>query len=112
MKIVFTSTGPTWDSQIDPRFGRARYLVAYNEETHELISVDNDAVKDVEHGAGTATAQKVYEIKPDILITGIGPGNTAASILKRMDMKIYIHAEGLSLKEAYEHMKHGQLEEW
>ena len=110
MRILFTAQGPDWGSKIDPRFGRAGYLVVYDENKKELTAINNEAVKDVEHGAGTATAQRVFGIKPDILITGIGPGNTATSILKRLDLKIYIHAEDLSLKEAYEQYKSGNLE--
>ena len=45
MKILFTSTGNTWDSIIDPRFGRAEYLVLYDEETDSLSATDNSAVK-------------------------------------------------------------------
>ena len=110
MRILFTAQGPDWDSQIDPRFGRAGYLVVYDENKQELTALNNEAVKDVEHGAGTATAQRVFGIKPDILITGIGPGNTASSILKKLGLKIFIHADGLSLKEAYEQYVSGKLE--
>ena len=33
MKIVFTSTGTSWDDKIDPRFGRAEYLLIFDEES-------------------------------------------------------------------------------
>jgi predicted Fe-Mo cluster-binding NifX family protein len=111
MKILFTSTGETWESEMDSRFGRAEYLVLFDEESNVLTSTDNSAVKDEAHGAGTATAQKVYELKPDVLITGNGPGENAATALKHLQMKIFINAHNLSLKEAYNKYREGKLTE-
>jgi predicted Fe-Mo cluster-binding NifX family protein len=111
MKIAFTSLGKDWESIIDPRFGRADYIVVFDEELETLEVVDNSSVKDEVHGAGTATAQKVFAICPDVLITGNGPGGNAASALKQMNMKIYVNAHSLSLREAYIHYKNGKLNE-
>jgi predicted Fe-Mo cluster-binding NifX family protein len=111
MKIVFTSTGNTWDSIIDPRFGRAEYLVLYDEESDSLSATDNSAVKNEAHGAGTATAQKMYELKPDVLITGNGPGGNAAAALKKLNLKVYINAHEMTLRMAYEKYRDGKLTE-
>lgn len=111
MRIAFTSTGKNWESIIDPRFGRTEYIVIFDEETKKLESFDNSAIKNEAHGAGTATAQKMYELKPDVLITGNGPGETAANALKRLNMKIYVDAHNLTLKQAYESFKNGTLKE-
>jgi predicted Fe-Mo cluster-binding NifX family protein len=111
MKILFTSTGKTWDSAMDSRFGRAEYLVLYDEESDKLSVNDNGAVKNEAHGAGTATAQKMYELKPDVLITGNGPGENAAAALKHLNMKTYVGAHHISLKEAYEQYRNGKLTE-
>jgi len=110
MKLIFTAQQPGWDAQIDPRFGRAAYLVLYDESTGNLESIDNSEAKEVEHGAGTATAQKVYDLKPDVLVTGNGPGNTAAAILKRLPMKIFVGAENRTLREAYQLYQDDKLE--
>lgn len=109
MKIAFTSTGKTWDSLIDPRFGRTEYIFVLDEDTQEVVVVDNGEVKNEAHGAGTATAQKLYEIKPDVLITGNGPGETAAKALKHLNMKIFVGAHNLTLTEAYDSYKKNQL---
>jgi predicted Fe-Mo cluster-binding NifX family protein len=109
MRIVFTSTGKSWDSLIDSRFGRAEYLVLFDEESDELAVTDNSAVKNEAHGAGTATAQKIYKLKPDILITGNGPGENAATAIKDLNMKIFINAHNITLKEAYEQYRNGKL---
>ncbi|HOC36170.1 MAG TPA: NifB/NifX family molybdenum-iron cluster-binding protein [Tenuifilaceae bacterium] len=111
MRIAFTSTGKSWDSIIDSRFGRTEYIVIFDEETKTLELVDNSAVKNEAHGAGTATAQKMYEVKPDVLITGNGPGETAATALKRLNMKIYVDAHNLTLEQAYESYRNGALKE-
>lgn len=111
MKIAFTSTGKTWDSIMDSRFGRTEFIVVFNEETKELEVVDNSAVKNEAHGTGTATAQKMYEIKPNVLITGNGPGETAATALKNLNMKIYVDAHNLTLEQAYESYRNGALKE-
>jgi predicted Fe-Mo cluster-binding NifX family protein len=111
MKIALTASGTTWDSMIDPRFGRAEFIVLFDEETEQVTVVDNSAVKHEAHGAGTATAQKMYELKPDVLITGNGPGGTAAQALKHLNMKIFIDAKEMTLKQAYEKYKQGKLRE-
>lgn len=111
MKIAFTSTGTTWDSIMDSRFGRTEFIVVYNEETKELTSFDNSAVKNEAHGAGTATSQKIYEISPDVLITGNGPGETASNALKQLNMKIFADAHEITVKEAYEKYKNNELRE-
>jgi len=111
MRIAFTSTGKSWDSIIDSRFGRTEHIVIFDEETKTLELVDNSAVKNEAHGAGTATAQKMYEVKPDVLITGNGPGETAATALKRLNMKIYVDAHNLTLEQAYESYRNGALKE-
>ncbi len=111
MKIAFTSSGTNWDSLIDPRFGRTEYIITFDEETEEFKVLDNSEVKNEAHGAGTATSQKVYDLKPDVLITGNGPGETAAKALKHLNMKIFVNAQELTIRQAYEHYKNGQLTE-
>jgi len=109
MKIVLTAKGTDWDAQIDPRFGRTEYICIYDEEKDELSSIDNRAIENEAHGAGPITAQKVFDIKPDVVITGNGPGGNAEHILRKMDMKMFVGAGGMNLKEAYEAYKKDEL---
>lgn len=111
MKIAFTATGTNWESMIDPRFGRTEYIVIYDEERQNLTGHDNSAVKNDAHGAGTATSQRIFELKPDVLITGNGPGEHASNALKHLNMKIFANAQELTLKQAYESFKSGKLRE-
>ncbi len=112
MKIVFTAKATDWDAPIDPRFGRTEYFVIYDEEREELFSVDNRAIADVAHGAGPQTAQKLFELKPDVLITGNGPGGNAARVLAQGNIKIYVGAGDMTVKEAYEAFEKYELKEF
>ncbi len=108
MKIVFTTKGDNWDSQIDERFGRMDMLVLFDEDTDTLEATKIDT-EQMDHGAGLQTAQKVLNLRPDIIITGNGAGNKALDILKRSSVKMYIGAGGMTLKEAYDAYKNCRL---
>lgn len=110
MKILFTSTGKGWSSRIDPRFGRAEFLLLYNTNDNTLTVIDNTSVTNKAHGAGSATARKVYDLAPDVIITGNGPGDNAAVILKHLNVKIFVNAHNYSIKEALKMFNEGSLE--
>ena len=112
MKIAFTAKGTTWDSMMDPRFGRTEFFLVYDDEIDELTQFDNRDVEGVAHGAGPQTAQKLFELNPGLLITGNGPGGNAATVLGRAGIKIYIGAGEMTVKEAYEAYKNGELKEF
>lgn len=109
MKIAFTAKGTAWDAQIDPRFGRTDYIVLFDEDSGELSVTDNREVEGIAHGAGPQTAQKLFELAPDVLITGNGPGGNAAAVLRKTDMKLFAGAGDMTLKQAYDAWKEGRL---
>jgi predicted Fe-Mo cluster-binding NifX family protein len=111
MKIAFTAKGTNWDSMIDPRFGRTEFILIYDDKKDELIHYDNRDIENVAHGAGPQTAQKLFDYKPDVLITGNGPGGNAARVLNESGMKIFIGAGEMSVKEAYAAYKDDKLKE-
>ena len=109
MKIAFTTKGTNWDSAMDPRFGRTEYFLIYDEEKDELTHFDNrDSANDA-HGAGPKTAQKLFGLHPELLITGNGPGGNAAAVLEKSGIKIIVGAGELTVKEAYNAYKKGEL---
>jgi predicted Fe-Mo cluster-binding NifX family protein len=112
MKIVFTSYGTKWDSEIDPRFGRASYLLVYDTEKDQLTDIDNTAIEEEAHGAGTKTSALVSEINPDVIITGNGPGGNAAMVLAETQVAIFTGAENMTIKEAYDAWKQHRLNEF
>jgi predicted Fe-Mo cluster-binding NifX family protein len=112
MKIAFTSKGTNWDSEIDPRFGRTRYLVIYDTEKKELSNFDNQTIDNEAHGAGPKTAQKLFEFQPEVLITGNGPGGNASEVLKKAGIKILTGAEKMNIREALEAYQNNSLIEF
>ena len=112
MKIAFTTKGKDWDSMMDPRFGRAEFFLVYDEDSKELAFLDNSDIQEEAHGAGPKTAQRVFELSPEILITGNGPGGNAATILEKAGIQIYIGAGQMTVKEAFEAYKNNKLEKF
>jgi predicted Fe-Mo cluster-binding NifX family protein len=102
MKIAFTTKGPNWDAEIDPRFGRTEYLLVYDDETKTIQSIDNREINQQQHGAGPQTAQKITELGTEILITGNGPGGNAAMVLEKTGIRVLTGYGDLSAKEAYQ----------
>ena len=109
MKIAFTTKGTEWDSMMDPRFGRTEFLLVYDDENEKFNYYDNREIAEVAHGAGPQTAQKLFELHPDILITGNGPGGNAAVVLEKAGIKIFIGAGDKTVKEAFDAYKSGIL---
>ena len=109
MKIALTARGTEWDSMMDPRFGRTEFILIYDDEKKELSHYDNRAIESMAHGAGPQTAQKLFELGPDILLTGNGPGGNAAAVLKTSRVKVFVGAGDMTVKEALDAYKKGLL---
>lgn len=109
MIIVFTAKGTEWNSEMDARFGRTEFFLIYNEETKELTSFDNRSIENEAHGAGTKTAQKLFDLKANVLITGNGPGGNAGTVLSKTGVEIYIGAGEMTVEEAYKAYNEKQL---
>jgi len=109
MKIAFTAKGSQWDSQIDARFGRARVFLIYDEKKNQLLSYDNSASAEEAHGAGPKASQKLFELNPDILITGNGPGSNAAIVLQKAGIDIYTGAGDMTIEAALKAYENGKL---
>jgi len=87
MKIAVTALQNSLDSDIDPRFGRAKYLVIYNTVTDQYTILDNTRNKDLAHGAGTQTVQDVVQHDVRYIITGdCGPKAERALQAAKVDI--------------------------
>lgn len=74
MKIAVTSTGKDLDSPMDPRFGRAAYIVIVDVDTLDFEVLDNAENLNALKGAGIQAATMISEKKADVLLTGFcGP---------------------------------------
>lgn len=109
MKIAFTTKGTEWESEMDPRFGRTEFILVYDDEKDEFTSFDNKEIENEAHGAGPKTSQKLFEMGPDVLITGNGPGGNAATVLEKAGINIFIGAGEMTVKEAFEAYKNNGL---
>jgi len=70
MKIAVTSQGTDLDSQVDPRFGRAAYILIVNAETFEFEVLDNKENANALKGAGIQAASMVSDKSAEVLLTG------------------------------------------
>ena len=107
MKLVISSEGPNPCDQVDPRFGRARYLIQYDSTFESFVSSDNSEQSVAAQGAGILAAQKVVGFGAEALLTGhCGP--KAFQVLAEADVKIYSGIEGTVLN-AVKSWKNGDL---
>jgi predicted Fe-Mo cluster-binding NifX family protein len=70
MKIAVTSKGVELDSEVDPRFGRAAYILVVDSETLSFEALDNQENVNAFKGAGIQAAKMVSEKGADVLLTG------------------------------------------
>ncbi len=74
MKVAVTAQGTTLDSQLDPRFGRAAYILVVDTETLEFEAFDNNENKNAFKGAGIQAAAMISDKGAEVLLTGFcGP---------------------------------------
>ena len=112
MKIAFTTKGISWDSMMDPRFGRAEFLLVFDDQNEEFTHFDNRDIENEAHGAGPKTAQKLFELEAEILITGNGPGGNAAGVLENAGIRTFVGAGEMTVKEALLAYRKNELKEF
>jgi predicted Fe-Mo cluster-binding NifX family protein len=108
MKISISSLGPSLDSSVDPRFGRASQFLLYDTEasTYEVLS--NSESLNAAQGAGIKAAETIANHGARVLITGhCGP--KAYHTLRAAGVEVFGGAEGLTVSQALEKYKSGQL---
>lgn len=70
MKLAITASGEKLDSIVDPRFGRAAFIIIVDSETEEFTSIDNSENKNSLKGAGIQTASMICKLGAKVLLTG------------------------------------------
>jgi len=107
MKIVVSSVGGSLDSEVDPRFGRARMFLFVDTETGKTESIDNSSGANAPQGAGIQAAETISRLGADCLLTGhCGP--KAFRTLEAAGIKVYTGAYG-TIAEALEQLESGDL---
>ncbi len=101
MKVAVSSTGKELGSTVDPRFGRAAYLVIVETDTmsiHEVV--DNSQALSMAHGAGISAAARIAEAGAQAVLSGI-VGPKAAAVCEKAGISMVNGASG-TVQEAVE----------
>jgi predicted Fe-Mo cluster-binding NifX family protein len=107
MKIAVTAVNNDVNSPIDPRFGRAQYIVILDETGTLLEAVDNSQNVNAMKGAGIQAAKILADRKVDVLMTGhCGPN--AFTTLKAAGIKVVIEQSG-TVNEALERLRRNEV---
>lgn len=109
MKIAVTAQGKEPASEIDLRFGRAKYLLAVDTETGAVSVHDNEVNLNAAQGAGIQTGRNIAGLGVEAVITGnVGPN--AFKTLSAAGIRVYL-AKQQTAAEAVEAFKTGSLKE-
>jgi len=105
MKVAVTSQGEELSSEVDPRFGRAKWLIVVDTETGKSEAHDNTVNLNAAQGAGIQTGQNIANIDVDAVITGnVGPN--AIRTLRAARVKVFL-AEKQTVQQAIDSFKAG-----
>jgi len=109
MKIAITAQGKELSSEIDLRFGRAKWIIVVDSETGDFVAHDNVVNLNAVQGAGIQTGQNIANLGVEAVITGnIGPN--AFKTLNAAGVKIFL-AESQTVQQALDSFKAGKLKE-
>lgn len=109
MKIIFTTSGETLDSPLDPSFGRARNFLLYDLECGAFQTINNQQNLNAAQGAGIQAAQTIARAGAQVLITGhCGP--KAFRVLEAASIKVF-NTDAPTVAEALARYRSGQLAE-
>jgi len=109
VRIAITAQAKELSSEIDLRFGRAKWLIVVDAETGDYEAHDNIVNLNAVQGAGIQTGQNIANLGVEAVITGnVGPN--AFKTLNAANVKIFL-AQKQTVQEALESFKEGKLEE-
>jgi predicted Fe-Mo cluster-binding NifX family protein len=107
-KICVTSSGPSLDSMVDPRFGRCAFFIIADSESYDFEAVPNEAAM-ASGGAGVRAAQTVASKDVEAILTGsVGPN--AFPALQEAGIKILSNVSG-TVRSAIENYKKNGFQE-
>jgi predicted Fe-Mo cluster-binding NifX family protein len=109
MKIAITAQNKELSSEIDLRFGRAKWLIVFDTETGDSEAHNNEVNLNATQGAGIQTGSNIVNLGVEAVITGnVGPN--AFKTLNAAGVKVFL-AEKQTVAEAIEAFKAGKLRE-
>jgi len=104
MKVAVTATGKGLDADVDPRFGRCKYIIFIDTDTLEFEVVENTAGAG---GAGIAAGQLVASHGATVVLTG-DCGPNAHQVLSAAKIQVITGVSG-KIKDAVQAFKAGQF---
>ena len=107
MKIAVTSKGKDLDADVDPRFGRAAFIIVVDTDSLEFEVLDNAENLNAFKGAGIQAATMISNKDAKVLLTGFC-GPNAFKTLEAADVKVVNDVSG-TVKDAVEAFKKGGL---
>jgi len=107
MKVAVTSQGKDLDSEVDPRFGRAAYILVVDTDSFEFEVLDNAENVNAFKGAGIQAAAMVSDKGAGVLLTGFC-GPNAFKTLEAAKIKVANDAKG-TVREAVEAFNEGSF---
>ena len=107
MKVAVTSKGVELGSEVDPRFGRAPYIMVVDVDTLAFEAVDNSSNVNAFKGAGIQAATMVCEKGAEVLMTGYC-GPKAFATLEAGGVKVVSDMTG-TIRDAVAAFKAGTI---
>jgi predicted Fe-Mo cluster-binding NifX family protein len=109
MKIAVTSQSKELSSLVDPRFGRAKWIIIYETDSGQYEAHDNVLNLNASQGAGIQTAKNIANLGAEAVITAnVGPN--AFKTLNAAGVKIFIAGQQ-AVQNAIDSFKAGTLKE-
>ncbi len=107
MKIAITSKSTDLDSEVDPRFGRAAYIIIVDTETLEFNAFDNSENVNALKGSGIQAGVLIADNGAEVLLTGFC-GPNAFKTINAAGIKVVNDVTG-TVREAVDFFNKGNL---
>ena len=107
MKVAITSKGENLSSEIDPRFGRAPFILIVDTETMAFEALDNSTNVNAFKGAGIQAATMVADKGAEVLMTGYC-GPNAYKTITAAGLKVVDDVSG-TVEDAVAKIKSGKV---
>ena len=109
MKIAVTAENESTEGMVDPRFGRAKCFLVYDEDKKAWETIDNKQNLESAQGAGIQTGRNIANLGVEAVITGnVGPN--AFRTLNAAGIRVFL-ADKQTVQEAIDSFKARKLKE-
>jgi predicted Fe-Mo cluster-binding NifX family protein len=108
MIVAVTAKGTHLSDEVDPRFGRAPYILLVNTETMQYEALDNSSNVNAFKGAGIQAATMVADKGAKVLLTGYC-GPNAFKTVQAAGMKVVSDVTG-TVEEAVKTFLSGNVQ--